>query len=142
MRGQQKFRVLVVDDDRIVLTMYADYLSKAGFAVETAESAEDGLARVIAGGIDCVVTDIMMARMDGWQFLDYIRKDLGLNELQLPVIVMSAVASVDLDMEYMRHRANDWVTKPIQPLAKLAHKIMALLGVVAATGDPDDANFE
>jgi CheY-like chemotaxis protein len=81
--------------------------------------------------------------MNGWQFLDYVRKDLCLDELKLPVIVMSAVESVDLDMEYMRHRANDWLVKPIQPLGKLAHKIMALLGVVAAVGEnPDDVHSE
>jgi CheY-like chemotaxis protein len=123
--------ILLIDDDRTVLAMYSDYLKKQGFDVITASDGEEGISFLIENDdiIDLVVTDIMMARTDGWQLLDYIRQDMGLNELEMPVIVMSAVESVDLDMEYMRHRANDWVTKPVKPLAKLTHKIKKLLGL-------------
>ncbi len=125
-----KHCVLVIDDDRLILSMYSDFLRKSGFVVEEAQSGEDGLAILIEKGgmIDVVVTDVMMARMNGWELLDYIRQELGLDETTLPVIVMSAVESVDLDMEYMRHRANDWLTKPIRPMGKLTHKIRLHLG--------------
>jgi len=126
----RKYKILLVDDDRIILAMYGDYLKKKGFEVFEEQSGEDALARIIeSDDIDLVVTDIMMARMNGWQFLDYIRNELGFDEVKLPVIVMSAVESVDLDMEYIRHRANDWIEKPIKPLAKLLEKINTLLGV-------------
>lgn len=132
-------KVLVIDDDRTVLAMYGDYLEGQGISVVTAESGEDGLARIIEDGtIDLVVTDIMMARMSGWALLDYIRGELGFDELRMPVIVMSAVESVDLDMEYMRHRANDWIAKPIKPMAKLVHKIRSLLGLEARLEDSSD----
>lgn len=135
MKNDRRVRVLVIDDDRTVLAMISDYLTKrAGMDVITAESGEDGLALLIEDGtIDLVVTDIMMARMSGWALLDYIREELGMDEINMPVIVMSAVESVDLDMEYMRHRANDWISKPIKPMAKLVHKIRKLLGLEAGT---------
>jgi len=129
--------VLIVDDDATIRAMYSDFLKKSGFDVLTAESGEAGLA-VLAGGekkVDLVVTDIMMARMDGWQMLDFIREDMELDEVDLPVIVMSAVESIDLDMEFMRHRANDWVTKPVKPMEVLSRKIMVLLGLGAAEDD-------
>jgi DNA-binding response OmpR family regulator len=135
MEPSKEITVLLIDDDRTILVMYADFLRKHGFVVFSAQSAEEGLALLIEhqDAINIVVTDIMMARMNGWQFLDYVRKDMGLGELEMPVIVMSAVESVDLDMEYMRHRANDWVTKPVKPMVKLVHKIWALLGVAGPT---------
>jgi len=80
----------------------------------------------------------MMARMSGWALLDYLRGELKYDEIQLPVIVMSAVESVDLDMEYMRHRANDWLIKPILPMAKMVHKIRALLGLAVSMEDSGD----
>lgn len=132
-------KVLVIDDDRTVLAMCSDFLEKHEITVVTAESGEDGLARIIEDDtIDLVVTDIMMARMSGWALLDYVRDELGLDELRMPVIVMSAVESVDLDMEYMRHRANDWIVKPIKPMAKLVHKIRSLLGLEAGLEDSSD----
>ena len=123
--------ILLVDDDQTILTMYSDYLRLKGFRVFSEDSGTGALACLIQAGndIDLVVTDIMMASMNGWDFLDYIRKELKLDEVALPVIVMSAVESIELDMEYIRHRANDWVTKPIKPLAKLVLKIQALLGL-------------
>lgn len=121
--------ILIVDDDQPILTMYANYLRSQGFNVYEEKSGEDALARIIESkNMDLLITDVMMARMNGWELLDYIRNDMQLNEVDLPVIVMSAVNGVELQMEYMRHRANDWVTKPIKPLAKLAQKVWALLG--------------
>lgn len=129
MRMSGKHRILLIDDDRTILAMYGDYLRANGFDVLTAENGEAGLAVLIEKGADVVVTDVMMAKMNGWQLLDYIRGDLGMDEVKLPVIVMSAVESVDLSMEYMRHRANDWLTKPIRPLARLKATVHKLLGV-------------
>lgn len=123
--------ILLVDDDRTILAMYGDFLEKKGFRVFREQCGEDALARIIENPeiVDIIVTDIMMARMDGWQLLDYIRKEMKLDEVALPVIVMSAVESVELDMEYIRHRANDWVVKPVQPMERLVTKIRALLGL-------------
>lgn len=132
--------ILLVDDDQVILAMYGDFLSKHGFRVLTAATGEEGLATLIEGrgNIDLVITDVMMARMDGWEFLEYIRKELKLDERTLPVIVMSAVESIDLEMDYIRHRANDWVTKPVRPMAKLAEKVRALLGMDIVGGSEDE----
>ena len=139
---KSKYGVLLIDDDRTILAIYSDALREAGFEVMLAESAEDGLAKVIEQReqIDVVIVDIMLVKMNGWQFLDYVRKDLNLDEISFPVIVMSAVESVDLDMEYMRHHANDWVIKPVQPLAKLVHKVKALLGILDGNKGGDGEN--
>lgn len=136
----RKRNILLVDDDRATLRMYADYLREQGFSVYEEQSGEEALARIIESrNVDLMVTDIMMARMNGWELLDYIRKDMNLDEAALPVVVMSAVESIDLEMDYMRHRANDWVTKPIKPLAKLADKVRALLGLQEMEGEEDES---
>ncbi len=127
----EKYRILVVDDDLMIREMFSDYLTKNGFEVDTAQSAEDGLALIIRDQPDLVIIDIMMARMNGWQMLDYIRKEMDLDELNLPVIVMSSVIGLELEMDYMRHRANDWIEKPVKPMSILLHKIKTVLGIEA-----------
>lgn len=124
-------KVLVVDDDLMVRGMFSEYLRKHGFDTETADSAEQGLERIIRNQPDVMLLDIMMVRMNGWQMLDYIRIDLGIDEFSMPVIVMSAVVGSELEMEYMRHRANDWIVKPIKPMELILHKIRKVLGLDA-----------
>lgn len=128
---RKTYKVLIVDDDILIRGMYSEYLRKNGFEVETSDSAEHGLEKIIRSKPDVLLLDIMMARMNGWQMLDYIRNELGIDEYELPVIVMSAVVGSDLEMEYMRHRANDWAVKPIRPIAILLHKIRSVLGLDA-----------
>lgn len=120
----------MVDDEASVRALLGTYLEKHGFTVYLDESAESALATYIKHkpAIDVMVLDVMMARMNGWELLDYVRKDMGVTSRELPVIVMSAVEGIDLKMEYIRHDANDWITKPIRPMEKLVHKINILLG--------------
>jgi CheY-like chemotaxis protein len=125
--------VLIVDDDESTLRLISAYVKAHGFRVYTDKSAEDAITRLKrdSGKIDIMVTDIMMARMSGWDLLNFLRKELKVSELEMPVIVMSAVDGIDLRMEHMRHGANDWIDKPIKPLDRLVHKIQALLGLEA-----------
>ena len=128
--AEKRPKVLIVDDDRPILLMYADTLQHDGFDVVTEESGEGALARIIQDqNIDLIVTDIMMAKMDGWALLDFIRDDLDLNDMCLPVIVVSGVDSEDLELGAFRHRANAWFTKPIKPLSRLSEMARKLTGL-------------
>lgn len=129
--NNNKYKILVVDDDLMTRGMISNYLQNNGFYVETSASAEEGLDRVIKNQPDLIILDIMMARMNGWEMLDYIRKEMGIDEISMPVIVMSAVVGSELEMEYIRHRANDWIIKPIRPLSLILQKVKTILGINA-----------
>lgn len=116
----QSKRILLVDDDKLMRRMYAAVLRKDEFDVVEYASAEDALEHLIEGDTcDLVITDIMMAKMDGWEFLDTIRKDLKLDDLTLPVIIISAFNSDTLVAKALGRGANGCLTKPVKPLAKL-----------------------
>jgi len=122
--------VLLVDDDMAILSLYSTVLQMAGFNVIAKSSAIDALDTIESDqDIDLVVTDILMAQMDGWQFLTYIRVTLGLDEVALPVIVLSAVDGTKLKWDVMKYRANDWLTKPVTPVSRLAKHAVRLLGL-------------
>src|ERR1700745_2960737 len=80
-------RVLLVDDDPVVLRMYQQALSHQGFKVETACDGLDAINELRVRLPDLMVLDLMMPRLSGAEVLKRIRSDPRLSKL--PVIVLS-----------------------------------------------------
>ena len=67
-------RILVVDDEASTCAMLADYFSSVGYEVVTAIDGEDALQKFTPSRFDCVITDLMMPRIDGLELLKRIRQ--------------------------------------------------------------------
>lgn len=137
--GIQRAHVLLVEDDQVIRKMYSDFLRNGGFEVSEEPSAVDAVDRISGGQeFDLVVTDIMMARMDGWEFLHTIRETLGFDSLKLPVIVMSAHFDSDrLRVDALRRGASATYMKT-EPLSKLLKEIRIHAGLQRSKFDDDD----
>ncbi len=103
-----KQTVLVVDDDNSLREFLEIFLVNEGYKVVSASSAEEAMEQVKEKVPALVVSDIRMSGMDGVQLL----KELKRMELTLPVILITAFASLDSAVEAMREGAWDYVTKP------------------------------
>lgn len=69
-------RILLVDDDKFLLDMYAKKFQGSGFEVETAESGDDALAKIKGGlEVDVIATDATMPGTDGFSFLETMKKE-------------------------------------------------------------------
>ncbi len=69
-------KIILVDDDKFLLDMYAIKFSKAGYDVKTADSTDGGLKLVKGGFIpDVMLVDIVMPGMDGLEFVSVVRKE-------------------------------------------------------------------
>jgi len=113
-------RVLLVDDDTSIRKMYGEYLGAQGFDITEESTAIGALDRLLKGEeFDLVITDIMMAKMDGWELLETIREGLKLDDLVLPVIVISAFESDTLEAKALGKGANGSFVKGNDPLSKL-----------------------
>lgn len=88
LRGEQRMRLILVDDDPDLRRLFPAQLSRAGFDVELAEDGRDGLQRARAHDFDLMVADLNMPRLDGWGMLRELRADFRTREL--PVIFLSA----------------------------------------------------
>ena len=126
-------RVLIVEDDKVILQMLTDvinqyakhhYHSPWDLRISKATSAEEGLELLKQHAFELVITDIMLARMDGWQFIKEIRKDK--NQSDLPIVVVSAIDGTELEYYSKRHGASLWFTKPIKP-KEFAKQIFSLI---------------
>src|ERR1017187_1115110 len=101
-----KKRILVVEDEDKLRRVIQLQLASAGFDVDQAANAEDGLK--IVDRADLVLTDLKLPSMGGLQLLGLIRRQ----NAQVPVIVMTAFGSIETAVESMKAGATDFLLKP------------------------------
>src|SRR5438270_7057630 len=101
-----KKRILVVEDEEKLRRVIELQLSSAGFEVDKAAVAEEGLK--IVDRADLVLTDLRLPNMNGLQFLGQIRRQ----NAHVPVVVMTAYGSVETAVESMKAGATDFLLKP------------------------------
>ena len=102
-------KILVVDDHEPTLALLKAIIKKAGYQVETASAAAEGLGRVEAGDITVVFTDLVMPGMGG---LDFLKRAKAVDP-DLPILVMTGQGTIETAVEAMRNGAEDYLTKPI-----------------------------
>ena len=62
-------RILIVDDDRKLCSLVADYLEPFGYSIDPAHDGSEGLRMILSGAYDAVIMDVMMPEMDGLEVL-------------------------------------------------------------------------
>jgi DNA-binding response OmpR family regulator len=122
-------RILVVDDEKNIRTLFRDELEEDGYEVETAGSGQDALDKVQQRPPDLIVLDIRMEDMTGLEVLEEIRK----THEDLPVIMCTAVRGLQDDFTVWDSKVSDYITKPVD-LDILKDKIKKALGGNAAPG--------
>ncbi len=107
-------RLLVVDDNKVNRLLLARNLEAQGHHVELAENGRVALAMLRASSFDLVLLDIEMPEMDGFQVLEELKTDAHLSDV--PVIVTSAVEGVDNVVRCIELGAEDYLSKPVNPV--------------------------
>jgi two-component system OmpR family response regulator len=127
-------KVLLVDDDRELCAMQADYLAADGFEVSCAHDGEAGVAAALGGQFAIVVLDVMMPRLNGIDALRSIRE-----QSSVPVIMLTARGD-DIDRVLgLEFGADDYVPKPCTP-RELVARIRAILRRTERGGLPRSAS--
>ena len=105
--------ILVVDDEPDVARIMAINLEMEGYRVRTAYGGRQALEEVALKKPDCILLDIMMPEIDGWEVLRILKGDPGTEDI--PVIVVTA-RSTDVDrIKGFSGGAVEYVTKPFSP---------------------------
>ena len=123
--------VLIVEDDRALADMLARALGESGFASVIAADGDEGLARLRCGTYDAVLTDVMMPRKDGFQFV----RELRAAGLTVPVIVLSAKGAVTDRIRGLEIGADDYLAKPFS-VSELLARLQAVLRRASGRSDP------
>ncbi len=115
--------VLIVDDSRTELMVLGEMLMKNGFAVTTAENAEEAQRRLEQARPDLILMDVVMPGQNGFQLTRTIARDPRYSGV--PIILCTSKNQETDRVWGMRQGARDYVTKPVNP-AELLGKIRAL----------------
>ena len=112
---QQQYRVLIVEDDEQIRDGIEIYLKSQGYEVFKAGDGLEGLEVIRKNEIHLAIVDVMMPRMDGIRMVMELRKSCN-----FPVIMLSAKSEEVDKIMGLNMGADDYVTKPFQPLELLA----------------------
>ena len=115
-------RILVIEDDKKIASFIANGLKQAGFAVDVAYNGEEGLNLALAEPYDAAVIDIMLPILDGLSLIEELRS----NNINTPVIILSAKRSVDDRVKGLEIGGDDYLTKPFS-FSELLARIYALM---------------
>ncbi len=104
--------ILIVDDDQAIRLSIGLMLRQAGFEYEAVSSEADAMAAVRGGKVDLVILDMNLTlSTTGQQGIEMLRK-IKILTPAVPIILLSAWATVPLAVEGMKYGATDFVTKP------------------------------
>ena len=120
MAELEKKRVLVIDDASLVRMYYRDALERAGYAVEEALNGLEALERLLLEVPDLLVVDINMPQMDGFTFLNVLRRQ-ELPVSGVPAVVISTEAGEQDRAAARSAGANQYLVKPLTPEVLIAH---------------------
>jgi len=115
-------RILIVDDEAAIRISLAEAMENDGYAVDTAESGEEALARLHGDPYDLAVTDLKLPGVSGMELLKALRN----SGQTTPVIMMTAYGDVDTAVDAIRSGAYDFIQKPFK-LSEMRRQVRAAL---------------
>jgi len=123
MERQSAYRVLVIDDQRVVRQYLQLMLQRAGYDVLVASDGQKGIQALETNSIDLVLTDLKMPILDGYDVLRYVQQSWP----QVPVVLMTAYGSPTVEEEARQLGASGYLAKPFEfeALARILRQIRA-----------------
>ncbi len=124
-------KIIIIDDDRKLCQLVADYLEPMGYKVESAFDGPRGLEMILNGDYHAVILDVMMPGMDGFEVLKRLRR-----ESDIPVLMLTARGEETDRIVGLEMGADDYLPKTFSPRELLA-RLRAVTRRHAVSGHTD-----
>jgi two-component system OmpR family response regulator len=124
-------RVLVVEDDKKIAAFVVNGLKQSGFSVDCAFDGDQALSHFRAVAYDAAVLDVMIPKLDGLSLLRRLRDEKNL----VPVLILSAKASVENRVAGLQAGGDDYLTKPFA-FSELLARVQALIRRATHVAEP------
>ncbi len=115
-------RILVVDDEKVIREILADFLALEGFQVTTAADGTDAINKLKLAPFNMVISDLKMPNMGGLELLEYIQE----NHDNLLTVIMTGFGTVETAIKAMKKGAYDYILKPfkVEEVVHIVHRGM------------------
>jgi len=127
----EDMRILVVEDDKKIASFVVNGLKQSGYAVDHSSDGEDALARAETIAYDAAVVDVMLPKLDGLRLIQQLRS----GGVRVPVLILSAKASVDDRVRGLQAGGDDYLTKPFA-FSELLARVQALIRRATQAPEP------
>jgi two-component system, sensor histidine kinase and response regulator len=121
---ESKIKLLFVDDDETILKIISKYFSKKDYEVITASNGEEGFNKAKKYKPLLIVSDLMMPKMDGFEFCKSVREDSELHNI--PFIMLTARETKESFIKGFEVGANDYIIKPFK-MIELSFKVQSFV---------------
>ncbi len=115
--------ILIVEDDELMRSFLNQILTEEGYKITTAGDGKEGLAKILAGDFDLVISDLRLPKLSGLELLRQVRQE----KPEIHWIIITAFGSINNAVEAIKAGASDYLTKPFREPEELRHVIRRVL---------------
>lgn len=116
-------KILLVEDNIKLAESVADGLKTAGFLVDTANNGNDGIDMILSTDYDCVILDILLPDISGFDFCDFLRHE---EKSRVPIMMLTALDDVENRVKGLQLGADDYLAKPFD-FREILARVRALI---------------
>ena len=118
-------KILIIEDEKALSRALELKLTHAGFEAKCVSNGEDGVALIEKENFDLVLCDLVMPKMDGFEFLQFLQD----KKIKLPVIVLTNLSQTEDEKRVRDLGAIDFFIKSNTPVVEIVEKVKKQLGV-------------
>ncbi len=120
-------KVLLVEDDQILARLYQTKFQKEGFDIQLAFDGQDGLDKMRSFLPELIILDLIMPKVDGFNFLEKVKGDSELSKRGTPILVLSNLGQESDIKKAMEMGAKDFFIKADVSLSQMVEKVRKYL---------------
>ncbi|MHA6250431.1 response regulator transcription factor [Oceanobacillus sp. CAU 1775] len=135
---KRPIKVLIIEDDGNIVELIQLYMDKVGFSSIYAHDGEEGLELFFKESPDCILLDIMLPKMSGWEVCKAIR----LEDKKVPIIMLTGKGETYDVINGLDIGADDYIVKPFDPNELTARVKTVLRRTVLSESEKDKLHFD
>lgn len=135
---KRPIKVLIIEDDPNIVELIQLYMHQIGFSFISAYDGEEGMEQFYNESPDCIILDIMLPKMNGWEVCKAIR----LEDKQTPIIMLTGKGETYDIVNGLGIGADDYIVKPFDPNELIARVKSALRRTILSEGEKDNLQFD
>lgn len=135
---KRPIKVLIIEDDPHIVELIQLYMDKIGFSSISAYDGEEGLEKFYNEFPDCIILDIMLPKIDGWE----VCKTIRLEDKQVPIIMLTGKGETYDVINGLDIGADDYIVKPFDPNELTARVKSVLRRTILSVTEKGNLHFD